>query len=150
MPNPPSILAIHADSASVASLRQAFPESVIEAINEARSSTIAEDCTLSTVELLVVGIQDRVQETLALCRSLRSRMGRAHAPLFVLVPPENDELVRMALAAGAQSCLVLPVNPKDLIDALARVRQGNQPGRHTLNLHRAQHEDRWQDEGGEA
>ncbi|HEY1860197.1 MAG TPA: hypothetical protein VGG61_07575 [Gemmataceae bacterium] len=150
MPNQPSVLAIDTDSASVASLRQAFPQWVVEETGGANSSTVAHDCNLGTVELLVVGIQDRVAEMLALCRTLRNQMGRARAPLLVLVPPENDDLVRMALAAGAHCCLVLPVHPKDLIDTLARARQGNQPGRHTLSLHRAQHEDQWRDEGGEA
>jgi hypothetical protein len=32
---------------------------------------------------------------------------------------------------------------------LARVRQGNQPGRHTLSLDPAQIEDRWRDDGGQ-
>jgi CheY-like chemotaxis protein len=150
MPYQPNVLAIDMDSASLASLRQAFPEWVIEAINGAASSAVAQDCNLGTVELLVVGFQDRVAEMLALCRALRSQMGRALAPLLVLVPPENDDLVRKALAAGAQSCLVLPVHPKDFISMLARARQGNQPGRHTLNLNRAQREDRWRDDGGEA
>jgi DNA-binding NarL/FixJ family response regulator len=123
---------------------------LIEAITWANSSTIANDCNFSAVELLVVGTQDQAVEMLALCRTLRSQMGRAFAPLLVLVPPENDDLVRRALAAGAHACLVLPVHPKDIIATLARVRRGNRPGRHTLNLHRAQHEDRWRDVGGEA
>jgi hypothetical protein len=29
------------------------------------------------------------------------------------------------------------------------VRQGNQPGRHTLNLDPAQREDHWRDDGGQ-
>jgi DNA-binding NarL/FixJ family response regulator len=150
MPHQPNVIAIDTDSVSLASLREAFPEWVIEAVNGAASTTVAQDRDFGTVELLVVGIQDRVAEMLTLCRALRSQMGQALAPLLVLVPTENDDLIRMALAAGAHSCLVLPVHPKDLINTLARARQGNQPGRHTLNLHRAQHEDRWQDEGGEA
>ena len=32
---------------------------------------------------------------------------------------------------------------------VARARAGNQPGRHTLDLDRAQHEDPWRDGGGE-
>jgi hypothetical protein len=32
---------------------------------------------------------------------------------------------------------------------LARAREGNQPGRHTLGFDRAQHVDRWRDEGGQ-
>jgi hypothetical protein len=32
---------------------------------------------------------------------------------------------------------------------VSRVRAGNRPGRHTLNLDRARHEDRWRDDGGQ-
>jgi AmiR/NasT family two-component response regulator len=73
----------------------------------------------------------------------------ADAPLLVLVPPGQDALIGAALRAGARGCLVLPVHPKEVLTLLAHVRVGNQPGRHTLNLERAQQEDRWRDEGGE-
>ena len=146
----PNVIAFDTDSASVASLRQAFPEWVIEAVNGATSGAVAEDYDLRTVDLLVVGIRDQVAEMLALCRALRNQMGRDPAPLLVLMPRHNDDTVQEALAAGAHACLVIPVHPKEFMSTLLRARQGNQPGRHTLNLHRAQHEDRWQDEGGEA
>jgi hypothetical protein len=32
---------------------------------------------------------------------------------------------------------------------LVHARAGNQPGRHTLDLERAQSEDRWRDDGGQ-
>jgi hypothetical protein len=54
-----------------------------------------------------------------------------------------------ALEAGADSCLVLPVHAKGMASVLARGRRGNQPGRHTLDLDRAQSEDRWRDDGGQ-
>jgi hypothetical protein len=57
--------------------------------------------------------------------------------------------VRTVLEAGAHSCLVLPVHAKNLVSMLARTHEGNQPGRHTLNLQQAQDEDRWQDDGGQ-
>jgi hypothetical protein len=62
----------------------------------------------------------------------------------------QEALVRAALEAGANSCLVLPVHAKDLVTMLTRARAGNRPGRHTLGLDRAQREDRWRDDGGEA
>jgi DNA-binding NarL/FixJ family response regulator len=41
----------------------------------------------------------------------------------------QEALVRAALDAGANSCLVLPVHPKDLTSVVARARAGNRlPG----------------------
>jgi DNA-binding NarL/FixJ family response regulator len=76
-------------------------------------------------------------------------VGRAATTLLVLVPPDREAMVRAALEAGADGCLLLPVHPKDLIASLARAREGNRPGRHTLDRDRAQREDQWRDEGGE-
>jgi DNA-binding response OmpR family regulator len=58
--------------------------------------------------------------------------------------------VRAALDATADSCLVLPVHPKELVTMVSRALSGNQPGRHTLGLDRPQQLDRWRDDGGEA
>jgi DNA-binding response OmpR family regulator len=74
---------------------------------------------------LVVAARARVAETLGLCRGLRSQAGRAQTPLLVLVPPALEALVWAALDNGADSCLVLPVNAKDLVSMVARVRGGN-------------------------
>ena len=74
---------------------------------------------------------------------------RRNAPLLVLVPVGQESLVRAALEAGADSCLVLPVHAKEVASMLARLQQGNRPGRHTLNLERAQTEDPWRDDGGQ-
>ena len=83
-------------------------------------------------------------------QNFRSQAGRAQTPLLVLVPPAQEPLVKAVLEAGANSCLVLPVHAKDLASTLARALAGNRPGRHTLGLDRAQREDRWRDDGGEA
>src|SRR5262245_58399539 len=87
---------------------------------------------------------------LGLCRGLRSQAGAAHTPLLVLVGPAQEALVSAALDAGANSCLVVPVQAEDLVSRVARARAGNRPGRHTLGLDRAQREDSWRDDGGEA
>src|SRR5262249_22709763 len=97
-----------------------------------------------------VGARDQAAETLGLCRGLRSQSGRAHTPLLVLVPPAREALVRAALDAGAHSCLVLPVHPKELMSTVTRARASNQAGRHTLGISRAQREDLWRHDGGEA
>jgi DNA-binding response OmpR family regulator len=75
---------------------------------------------------------------------------QANTPLLLFVSAGQESLVRAALEAGADSCLILPVHAKEMASVLARVRHDNQPGRHTLNLDPAQIEDRWRDDGGEA
>src|SRR5262249_40065670 len=149
MPSQPKVIAFDVDPATLDSLRRAFPEGEVEATNGATAGSLAQDRDPGAVDLLVVGARDQAAETLGLCRALRSQAGRAQAPLLVLVGPAQDGLVRAALDAGAHSCLVLPVHPKDLVRALSRARAGNRPGRHTLGLDRAQREDSWRDDGGE-
>jgi DNA-binding response OmpR family regulator len=146
----PKAVAFDVDAASLISLRQAFPGCEVEAIAGATVNSLEQDWKPHTVDLLVIGAREQVAETLGLCRSLRSQAGRAYTALLVLVPPEREALVRAALDAGADSCLVLPVHAKELINTVARIQAGSQPGRHTLDLHQAQNEDRWRDDGGEA
>ncbi len=148
-PRKPRAVAFDSDAESLASLREAFPEWELEAIAGATARSLARDGNPGAAELLVVGVRDR-QETLGLCRALRSQAGRGQTPLLVLVGPANEAFVEAALAAGAHGCLVLPVHPKDFVSALARSRAGNQPGRHTLGLQRAQSADSWRDDGGES
>jgi peptidylprolyl isomerase len=148
-PNQPRAIAFDVDPASLASLRQAFPKWEIETVNGATTDSLRQDWSPRAADLLVVGTCDEVGETLGLCRGLRSQLGRARTPLLVLVPPAREALVRAALGAGANSCLGLPVHPKELVAMVSRVRASNRPGRHTLNLDRAQHEDRWRDDGGQ-
>jgi DNA-binding response OmpR family regulator len=149
MPDRPRVIAFDLDSDSLVSLRQAFPGWEIEATEGATPDSLSRDCDAGAADLLILGVRDQVVETLGLCRELRSQAGRAHTPLLVLLHPTQDALVRAALAAGANSCLVLPIHAKDLVSLVARFHRGNQPGRHTLALDRAQRADPWRDEGGE-
>ena len=150
MPDRRKAIALNVDPDSLDSLRQAFPEWDIEVTNGASTGFLVSDGSPAVVDLLVVGARDQAGEILGLCRTLRSQAGQAQTPLFVLVGPAQEAFVRAALAAGANSCLVMPVHPKELARAVNRMRAGNQPGRHTLNLDRAQREDQWRDHGGEA
>jgi DNA-binding response OmpR family regulator len=145
----PKAVAFDLDPDSMVSLRQAFPEWEIEAIDGATTGSLTRDWDPGAAELLVVGASEQVT-TLGLCRGLRSQAGQAQTPLLVLVRPAQGALVRAALAAGAHSCLVLPVHAKELASMVIRARAGNRPGRHTLDLDQAQREDSWRDEGGEA
>jgi peptidylprolyl isomerase len=164
-------VAFDVDAASLASLREALPGWEIVTVNGASACSLARDWDPAAADLLVVGVADDATVTLALCRfvafctaysrdalpgiadaveprELLKRL-RVNAPLLVLVPPGRDALVAGALEAGAHSCLVLPIVPKEVTAVLARVQAGNQPGRHTLKLEQAQVEDRWRDAGGE-
>jgi DNA-binding response OmpR family regulator len=150
MPNPARAIAFDVDSESLASFREAFPEWEIESVQGATTESLDKHWNPATADLLVVGAGDQISRAVGLCRSLRSQSGQTRTPLLVLVAPGQDVLVKAALEAGADSCLVLPVHSKDFAGMVARVCKGNQPGLHTLNLDRAQREDRWRDEGGES
>ena len=142
-------VAFNVDGASLHSLQEGLPEWEIELIIGATSDSLNQDWNPEITDLAVIGGHGSVAETVALCRGLRSQAGRAHTPLLVLVLPDQDNLVTAVLGAGADSCLVLPVHPKQLASMWDRVRQGNRPGHHTLNLDPAQQQDYLQDEGGQ-
>lgn len=149
MPNPSRAIAFDVDRASLLSLREAFPGWQIETVEGASAASLPRDGNLGAADLLIVGARDDQAETVALCRGLRQQAGWAVTPLIVLVPPAQAALVKDVLKAGANSCLVLPIHAKEVASMLAHARAGNQPGRHTRNLERAQTEDRWRDDGGQ-
>jgi DNA-binding response OmpR family regulator len=144
------VVAFDLDRGSLESLRQAFPDSDVEAMNGATLESLARDWNPSTTDLLVIGARENLAETLGLCRALRTQVGRLHTPLLVLVQRAQEARVRAALDASAHSCLVLPIHPKELVTMVSRALAGNQPGRHTLNLDQPQQDDLWRDDGGEA
>jgi hypothetical protein len=180
MPKQTKTIAFDVDQPSLVSLRKALPDSVIEEVNGATAASLTRDWNPGTVDLLVVKARKEVSETLELCRFLvscgvlakdapvvtdseevtpktlglhrrRRHVGRrAHSPLLVLVRPSRKSIVTDVLKAGAHSCLMLPINAKDVASMLVHAQAGNKPGRHTLDLERAQTEDRWRDVGGEA
>jgi DNA-binding response OmpR family regulator len=143
-------IAFDVDAASLASLREALAGWEIEVTCGATPGSLDRDWAPGAADLLVVGARDEMADTLGLCRGLRSQAGRAHTPLVVLVPPGQRMLVGAALEAGARSCLPLPIHPKEVTSLVAHARAGNQPGRHTLGLDRAQAADPWRGDGGEA
>jgi DNA-binding response OmpR family regulator len=149
VPNQCKAVAFDVDTASLTSLGTALPGWQIEIVNGGNVSALTRNWNPGTADLLVVGGHDDATSTLGLCRGLRSQVGRAHIPLLVLAPAGQEYLVAAALEAGAHSCLMLPINAKDVASMLVHARAGNRPGRHTLNLEGAQSEDRWQDDGGQ-
>lgn len=142
-------LALDVDSDSLGALRRALPDWEIAALEGTNVVSLIRGRSLARADLLVLGVLADSAATLGLCRELRSQPGHAHTPLVVLVPPAHESLVSAALAAGAQSCLVLPVHDKEIAGAVVRVHAANRPGRHTLNLDQAQQTNPWQDDGGQ-
>jgi len=179
MPNQSKVIAFDVDQASLICLREALPDSVIDVVNGATAASLSRDWSPGTVDLVVVNASKDVGQTLELCRFLMScdvlgrdapvvtdsqekvpkTLGppgrlqnvsrRSHSPLLVLVHPSRKSFVTDVLKAGAHSCLVLPINAKDVASMLVHAQAGNQPGRHTSDLERAQTEDRWRDDGGQ-
>jgi PleD family two-component response regulator len=179
MPNPSKVIAFDVDRASLISLRKALPDSAIEEVHDATAASLTRDWNPGTVDLIVVNAGKETAETLELCRFLvscgvlaqnapvvtdsqeegaktlglhrrrRNVVRRSHSPLLVLVSPSRKSIVKKALKAGAHSCLMLPINAKDVASMLVHAQTGNQPGRHTLDLEKAQTEDLWRDDGGQ-
>lgn len=179
MPNQSKAIAFDVDQATLISLRAALPGLVIEEVDGATAASLSRDWDPETVDLFIVNAREELAQTLELCRFLvscgvlgrdgpvvtdsqeetpkilglhrhRPNVGRRrHSPLLALIPPSRKSIVRDLLEAGADSCLVLPINFKDVASMLAHAQAGNEPGRHTLDLERAQTEDRWRDDGGQ-
>jgi hypothetical protein len=173
MPHQLRAITFDLEPASLTSLQEALPEWKIEPVNGATAGSITHNWNPGAADLLVVKAGENAAETLALCRFLvfcndfstdsredeartseragsrQNQIQRASAPLLLLVPAGEEALVRAALEAGVDSCLVLPIHAKEVTDMIVRVQRCNQPGRHTLNLDPAQIEDRWRDDGGQ-
>ena len=172
-------IAFDVDQASLTSLQKALPDFVIEVVHGASAASLSREWNPGTVDLLVVEARQEVAETLELCRFLVScgvlarasqnatdtedalpktlglhrsrqhRERRPHSPLLVIVHSERKDIVAEVLKAGAHSCLMLPINAKDVERMVVHAQAGNHPGRHTLDLEGAQKEDRWRDDGGQ-
>ncbi len=179
MPDQFKAIAIDVDRVSLASLREGLPGFAIEVLNGATAASLTRDWNPGTVDLFIVKARKDLADTLELCSFLvtcgvlgpdapvvtdsqeetpktlglhreRPNVGRRpHSPLLVLVPEGRGNTIADILKAGAHSCLMLPVNAKDVASMLVHAEAGNQPGRHTLDLEGAQTEDRWRDDGGQ-
>jgi len=173
MPQQLRAIAFDLEPASLTGFREALPGWEIQLVKGATAGSLTHDWNPGAADLLVVKAGEDVAETLALCRFLvfcnvfstdsredetqtmgspgsrQNQERRANAPLLLLVPTNEEALVRAALEAGVDSCLVLPIHAKEIASMIARVQHCNQPGRHTLNLDPAQIEDRWRDDGGQ-
>lgn len=165
-------IAFDVDELSLLSLHEALPNWEIEAAKGAQAERSPTAPHLGAADLLVVRLMDKPAETISLCKLLvasgltaaaerntaekaagdqgpPTEASRRGAPLLVLVPRGQEDFVPLALKAGAHSCLMLPIHARDAAAMLVHAQAGNQPGRHTLNLERAQKPDFWRDEGGQ-
>jgi hypothetical protein len=166
-------MAFDVDTNSSASLRQALPGWQIDTVYGATVASLPCDWAPGPVDLLVVGVREDVAETWGLCRFLERYTStvresqpvavettelpknlldvarRPAVPLLLLLPPGQGSLVEAGLKAGANRCLMLPIDAKEVASMFVHARAGNQPGRHTVSLDRAQTEDRWRDDGGQ-
>jgi FKBP-type peptidyl-prolyl cis-trans isomerase 2 len=150
LPKRAKAVAYDLDQGSMEMLQGALTGWQIEGVNGATPTSLFEEGSPEAADFLIVSAGEGETEPLALCRGLRRQAGRTLIPLLVLVPPGRDALVQAALEAGAHGCLILPARAAGVSNMLARAQQGNQPGRHTLSLDRAQTEDPARDCGGEA
>jgi DNA-binding response OmpR family regulator len=150
VPSLPIVITFDVDPATLECIRQAFPEERVDAVSGATAESLERDWNPDSATLLVIGAREDIAQTLGLCRGVRSQAGRARTPLLVLVWPGQEALVRAALDASADSCLVLPAHPKELVTMVRRALAANCPGRHTLGLQQPPLDDRWRDDGGEA
>ena len=171
MTTTPKAMAYDVDPTTLASLRAGLEGWEIE-VTDSAAMGFPNGPRPKRADLFVVQAGRNDQATITLCRFLIGAgafipAGAAHANswesaeerrqtmspdevlLIVLVPADRSTLVRAVLKAGASGCLVLPLQAEDVTGLLARARRGNQPGRHTLNLDKAQTEDRWRDDGGQ-
>ncbi len=166
-------IAFDVDAISSASLRQALPGWQIDTVHEATVASLPCDWDPGPVDLLIVGVREDGAETLDLCRFLERSTSavrewepvpmettglpknlldiarRTRVPLLLLLPSWRAILVDAGLKAGAHSCLMLPIDAKEVASMFVHAHAGNQPGRHTVNLEGAQTEDRWRDDGGQ-
>lgn len=142
------VLTFDVDVSSLVALCEALPGWDIQNRDQVSTASLTRDETIEAADLLVLGAQEDVRRTLALCRALRRESGRGGPPLLVLVPADLQGLVREVTQAGADDCLVLPVEPKRLA-AILLAHQGNVLAKHGKEPAQARPEDRWQDEGGQ-
>jgi hypothetical protein len=169
MPDRCKAVAFDLDATSLACCREALPGWVIEAVNGATAASLIPRWNPGAADLLLVQVRKDIEETLGLCRFLvlcsaystssrqsvgtasgprdspRHQPRRADAPLLVLAPPGQENLVAAVLRAGARRCLVLPVRAEDLASALAQVCEASPAGRHDPDLDQAPGEARWRD-----
>jgi AmiR/NasT family two-component response regulator len=158
------------DDTGLTALKRALPGWKVDAVNEATARAANHDWDAGRTDLLVVMSGHEPAETLALCRllvasslfttnqeeatdlwrdALEKRADGADPPLLVLLRTDQQSLAQAMLDAGADGCLMLPIDAKELANMLAQARQGNRPGRHTRGLDRAQCDDSWRDNGGQ-
>jgi PleD family two-component response regulator len=173
MAYPSKALAFDVPEPGVACLQEALPGWQIDVVRGATAESLAAQWNPLGTDLLVLEAGADPRATWELCRflasctsyardlradaaeptetrkDLRNQAHRTRIPIFVLLPAGREDLAAAALEAGAHNCLMLPMHAKEMASMLLRLEAGNQPGRHTLNLEKAQRANPWRDHGGQ-
>ncbi len=170
MPECLRIVAFDVDPISLAALEEGLPGWEVVTMDGNTLASTMNGWNPGAANLMVIGCHADITKTLSLCRflayctsysadfrngpqpekaGLQHSATRSDASILVLMSQEQGQFVQAVLRAGAHTCLMLPIHSKDVAKMAASSASGNQPGRHTLNLERAQTEDPWRDEGGE-
>lgn len=148
------VLTFDVDPSSLIALCEALPAWDIQSRDAASKTSLTRDEAIEAADLLVLGAHEDVRRTLALCRALRRESGRGGPSLLVLVPASLPGLVREVREAGADDCLMLPIEAKGL-EAILQAHRGSPPpcvpGGVSDNpaCRSSEANDRWQDEGGQ-
>ena len=82
-------IVFNVDEATLESLRQAFSEWQVEVSDRFTIDLLIGGRSLGVVDLLVLGVDANVAESLGLCRILQ-QPGSAHPPIPMLVLPGED------------------------------------------------------------
>jgi hypothetical protein len=158
-----SVCAFDVDAANLACLEEALPGWEIRVFNGMTAASLRRRWDLDGASLLIVAIRGDGRESLELCRVLAPgrplvaqglRKGLADstpakkAMLFVLLPPEQEDLVWAMQDAGADRCLFLPLDANEVTDILYAVRSRDPDAQFLRDRQKAQREDRWRDDGG--
>jgi peptidylprolyl isomerase len=169
--SPGRVIVFDPDAPSLAALYDALVGWRVDVVYGATADTLPCDWDPGDARLLIVGVSANMTDTLDLCRFLafcaalpqgsgsataqaadgdgRGVVRRDGVPLVVLMPHHAGTMVSAALEAGADGCLMLPLRAEDVRAVVGHGRTDTRQGRHTLNLDRAEREDRWSDEGGQ-
>jgi hypothetical protein len=168
IPDLPNIVTFDLDRESLSGLRKALPGNTITVVCGATAESLSRYWNPAVADFLIVNLQQDRAETASLCRFLNycrsfagefrkprhpavplERVPAPVAPLLVLISVEQREFVADMLACGADSCLVLPMQGREVARMLIRARKGSHPGQHALDLDQCPGENPWQDTGGE-
>jgi DNA-binding NarL/FixJ family response regulator len=100
------------------------PASFVEALSR-RGYPLSSPADPRPPDLLLLTLDRHDHPHLELVRELKfdaSSPALREVPCVLVLPGGDDELVRRALLAGAEACIVYPTEPEDLVEELDLLR----------------------------